>query len=186
MKHFYFLIATFITTTIACQAQNNTVPASLQRPTNGIEWLSFEEAVKRNETQPKMIFIDFYTDWCGWCKYMDKNTFQDTAVARLMNKYFYSVKFNAERKDTVHFKGKDYVFIADGARGYHELAAAIMNGQMSYPTFMFLTDKYEIITPVQGFVKTEEFLPILEFVGQQYYLPEKGMSWEQFRASYQK
>jgi thioredoxin-related protein len=39
-----------------------------------IEWLDFETAVVKMKTHPKKMFIDMYTDWCGWCKKMDKET----------------------------------------------------------------------------------------------------------------
>ena len=45
-----------------------------------IKWMTFEEAVKLNETTPKKIFIDVYTDWCGWCKRMDQTTFRNEEV----------------------------------------------------------------------------------------------------------
>ncbi len=46
-----------------------------------IRWISFEEAMKLNKKKPKMVFVDIYTDWCGWCKKMDAETFADPAIA---------------------------------------------------------------------------------------------------------
>ena len=63
---------------------------------SGVKWLTFEEAVEKSKTEKRKIFIDVYTDWCGWCKVMDKNTFNDPEVAKLLNEKFYPVKFNAE------------------------------------------------------------------------------------------
>jgi thioredoxin-related protein len=167
----------FLGITLACQAQN-------QETTDGIKWYSFEEAVALAGKEPKNIFIDFYTTWCGWCKVMDKNTFADPIISKIMNQYFYPVKFNAEGKDPVNFQGKEYKFVAQGTRGYHELAAAIMQGQMSYPTFVFLTPTMEIITPIAGYVKPEDFEPIAIYMGQNLYKPEKNIPWENFRDSY--
>jgi len=42
-----------------------------------IQWMKFEEAIAANANNPKMILVDVYTDWCGWCKKMDKETFTD-------------------------------------------------------------------------------------------------------------
>jgi len=36
------------------------------------EWMTFEEAIEKSKTEKRKIFIDVYTDWCGWCKVMDK------------------------------------------------------------------------------------------------------------------
>ncbi len=61
-----------------------------------IQWMKFEEAVAANANNPKMILVDVYTDWCGWCKKMDKDTFTDPRVVAHLKKNFYAVKLNAE------------------------------------------------------------------------------------------
>ena len=45
---------------------------------------SFESALAKAKTENKLIFIDFWTDWCGWCKRLDKDTFSDESVAAEM------------------------------------------------------------------------------------------------------
>ncbi|MCO5230899.1 MAG: DUF255 domain-containing protein [Chitinophagales bacterium] len=181
LKH--WLAFALLLTVFSCNANSNEQASSSD---SAIQWMSFEEAVKRAETDknPKNIFIDFYTHWCGWCKVMDKQTFSDPNVIKLMNKYFYAVKFDAESKETINFKGKDYGFVASGRNGYHELAANIMQGQLSYPTFIFLNPKFEIITPISGFVKPEEFEPIVNFVGQNLFMKEGGGDWQGYKSSY--
>ena len=64
-----------------------------------IKWLTLEEAYKLNQKNPKKIFVDVYTNWCGWCKRMDRDTFQDAKVAEFVNENFYAVKLNAESQD---------------------------------------------------------------------------------------
>lgn len=181
LKH--WLAFALLLTVFSCNANSNEQSSSSD---SAIQWMSFEEAVKRAETDknPKNIFIDFYTHWCGWCKVMDQKTFSDPNVIKLMNKYFYAVKFDAESKETINFKGKDYGFVASGRNGYHELAANIMQGQLSYPTFIFLNPKFEIITPISGFVKPEEFEPIVNFLGQNLYMKEGGGDWQGYKSSY--
>ena len=71
--------------------------------------MSFEEAVERCAKEPKMVFIDVYTDWCGWCKRMDQSTFANPVIAQYMNDHFYAVKFDAERQDTITFQGHQFV-----------------------------------------------------------------------------
>ena len=61
------------------------------KPAEGIKWLTIEQAAERMKKEPRKIVIDVYTDWCGWCKKMDKNTFTDPKVVALVNKDYYAV-----------------------------------------------------------------------------------------------
>jgi thioredoxin-related protein len=182
----YLLSISFVWTLFSCNANTTESQTETNTP-NGIKWMTFEEAVKKAETDknPKNIFIDFYTSWCGWCKVMDKQTFTDPNVIELMNKYFYPVKFDAEGKNPITFKGQQFVFVPEGRNGYHQLAAEFMQGKMSYPTFMFLNPKFEVITPISGFVKPEDFEPIVNFLGQNKYL-DPNNKWEDFQKNYQR
>lgn len=73
-----------------------------------INWLSIEEASNLYQQNPKPMFVDVYTDWCGWCKKMDASTFQDLSIAQYLNSNFYPVKLNAETSDSLNFMGKTY------------------------------------------------------------------------------
>ena len=46
-----------------------------------IDWMSLEQALEMQKKNPKNIIIDVYTNWCGPCKLLDKNTFQNKKVA---------------------------------------------------------------------------------------------------------
>ena len=70
-----------------------------------IKWISLEDAVYLQEAVPRNIIIDMYTNWCGPCKLLDRNTFANKDVAKYINDNFYAVKFNAEGNDIVNFKG---------------------------------------------------------------------------------
>jgi thioredoxin-related protein len=137
--------------------------------TTEIKWHTIEEVQQLMKKQPRKVFIDMYTDWCGWCKVMDKNTFTNAEVISHLNSNFYAVKFDAEGKDAVTFKEKAYNFVPQGGRGYHELAAFLMQGKMSYPTTVFLDENLELISPVPGYLPPEKILPILEYIGDDHY-----------------
>ena len=149
-----------------------------------INWLTWDEMVKLNEKNPKKIFIDFYTSWCYWCKVMDKNTFEDPIVSEIMSKYFYCVKFDAERRDTIHFLNRNWVFVPGGRSGYHQLAAYFMENQLSYPTMTILTHDYKLITPLKGYIAVPQFEPLISFYGQDFWMPEKGKSFDDFKQQY--
>lgn len=144
-----------------------------------VAWLTWEEAVQKASTdsQPKKLFIDVYTDWCGWCKKMDKDTFQNPEVAAYMRENFYMVKLDAEQKDPIEYQGKTYTFVPSGRRGYHQLAAALLQGQMSYPTVVFLDEDLRMLSPVPGYQKPVEFLKIAKFFGEDIY---KQKDWQEY------
>ena len=144
-----------------------------------INWISWEEAVELSKTdaQPKKIFVDVYTDWCGWCKKMDKNTFQNPEVSKYMQDNFYMVKMDAEGKDPIKYQGKTFKFVPSGRRGYHELAAALLQGRMSYPTVVFLDEQLNMLSPVPGYQQVEPFMQIAKYFGENIY---KDKDWESY------
>lgn len=159
--------------------------------TDKINWVTFDEALALNEKEPKKFFIDFYTNWCGWCKKLDAETFKDPEVVELMNKYYYAIKFDAERKDTVKFQNKDYVFYKspESRRGYHTLAAALMNNKLSYPTMVIMqveqgSQNVTFHNPLSGYMPGSTMEPILQYIGEE--LHTKNVVWEEYRANYTK
>lgn len=176
-------------TATAGETKSKTTTTAVKKETKEtvkkINWLSFEEMMVLNEKNPKKIFIDFYTAWCGWCKVMDRNTFEDSIVAELMEKEFYCVKFDAERRDTLTFLGKPWVFVPGGRNGYHQLAYYFMQGQLSYPTFCVLNSKYELITPLKGYIPVPQFEPIISFLGKDFWKPELQKDIEAYKLTYQ-
>lgn len=125
------------------------VVANFAQAQEKIEWLKFEEAVAATEANPKMLFVDVYTDWCGWCKKMDKETFTDPAVIKYINEKFYAVKMNAEDdKRKFDFKGKQYT----------EAKMASAMRVQSYPNFVIIDPTLQNITQLPGFRLPVEFL----------------------------
>ncbi len=141
-----------------------------------IKWYTIQEAEALNKKEPRKMVIDVYTDWCGWCKKMDASTFQDTNVAKTINKYYYAVKFNAEDKAAINFNGKDFTFKPENRS--HELAIALLNGQMSYPSIAYLDETLNMITVVPGFRNAPEMDKILRFLGTDAY---KSSKFEDFK-----
>ena len=149
---------------------------------NEIDWISFEEAVSRTEVNPKMILIDLYTDWCGWCKKMDRDTYSRKEIVSYVNEKFYAVKFNAEGSQEVNFRGYTFKFVPSGRKGYHELAAALTQNKLSYPTTVFLNEEFQIIQPIPGYLDALSFDVISRYMGDGKY---KNIGWEEFQKSYQ-
>ena len=145
---------------------------------NKINWMTWEEAVEANKTEPKLIFVDTYTTWCGWCKKMDQTTFKQPFIVEYMNARYYSVKMNAEMKDSIDFNG--YTFVnpsPSGKRSTHQLAASLLDNKLSYPSFVFLNQNFERLQIVPGFQNAKNFEVIVR-----YFLEgaSAGLTQEQF------
>lgn len=158
------------------------VSINLNSQQTPIQWMSFTEAMEKSKTEPKKIFIDMYTDWCGWCKKMDASTFSDPQVAAYINEHYYAVKFNTEKEGPITVNDSIYTINAKyGRKGTHELAVRLLNGKLSYPTFVFLDERFNILSPVPGYQQVSQIEPILKYFGEQYYLNE---SWKEFSETF--
>jgi len=142
-----------------------------------IKWYTIEQVQELSADHPKKIFVDVYTDWCGWCKKMDATTFQDPKIIKQLNQNFYAVKLNAEGKEDIRFKNRVYKFVPQGQRGYHELAAAFLQGKLSYPTTVYLDENLNLIQPIPGYMEVKDLEPILIFLGEDRY---KNQTWQEF------
>ncbi|MFT6166187.1 MAG: thioredoxin-related protein [Vicingaceae bacterium] len=144
-----------------------------------IEWLSFEEALARNEKEPKKFIVDVYTDWCGWCKKMDANTFTNPVIIKYITDNYWAVKLNAERKDTV-ILGQQ-VFINENLtqrRGPHQLAVALLNGKMTYPSIVYLDENVELMHPaIAGYQDPKSLEEIIKYFGEGAY---QSIPWDKY------
>ncbi len=146
-----------------------------------VNWVTWEEAVILIQDEPRKVVVDVYTDWCGWCKKMDKTTFRNEEVVSYLNDNFYAVKFNAEQKADIEIKEKVYKFVKSGRNGYHELAAEITFGKLSYPTVVFLDEKLDVIQPIAGFKDAAMFEMIMTYFGGDHH---KTIPWKKYSTNY--
>lgn len=89
-------------------------------------------------SEKKLIFVDAYTDWCSWCKVMDKETFSDSAVAKFMNEKFVPVKYEMETGFGAAMSAKYRV--------------------NAFPTFLIFTPDGKLVNRILGYRKSKEFL----------------------------
>lgn len=145
-----------------------------------IEWMNLNDALAKTSTSRKKILIDFITDWCTWCKVMDKKTYTDPLVIETMNKYFHAVKFNAEKEGTIKYKGTDYVLEQQGIKFSHSLANKLLKGNLAFPTSTFLTMNHEFMANVPGYIDAKEMVLYLRYFGEDKY---KSMGYDEFKFS---
>ncbi len=150
-------------------------------PESKINWMTWEQAQEAQKKKPKKIFVDVYTDWCGWCKKMDATTFSHPEIIRYLNENYYAIKFDAEQKAPILFKDKEYKFVSQGMRGYHELAAELMGGKMSYPTTLYLDEQLNLLSPVPGYLDPPTCEMILTFFGSNTF---RNVKWEDYQKTF--
>lgn len=136
-----------------------------------IKWMTIDEAFEAIKKEPRKIVIDVYTDWCGWCKVMDKNTFSDAKVIDFVNKKYYAVKLNAEQAGQIKIGEKTYT--------YPDLASQLMQGKMSYPTIVYLDEKFNMIQPIPGYQDAKAFHQVITFLGDDHF---KKTDFEKYKA----
>ncbi len=146
-----------------------------------IQWVTVEEALALNEKKPKPILFDVYTDWCGWCKRMDANTYSNKVIIDYINKKYYAVKLDGEGKKDIIFKNYTFTFKSSGRRGYHEFAAALLNGKLSYPTTVIMNEKQELLDRIPGYLDPKIMEKVLYFFGEEKY---KTVSWADFQKGF--
>ena len=156
--------------------------APAQNESHGlVNWLSFKDAQEKNKIQEKPFLIDVYTDWCGWCKRLDNETYKNAEVAALMNTYFYPVKFDAESRDSLNFAGVPYKFKPSGSRGTNEFALTMASrpgGRIGYPTITIISPMGEKIVVEAGYKNADKMKLFLLYYGEGHYKTKDYITFE--------
>lgn len=122
-----------------------------------ITWYSMTDGFAKAKKEKKMLVIDVYTDWCGWCKVMDKKTYEDPTIVKKMNEYYVAVKFNPEVNATHVVNGE--------SMNSDQLATYLAKGGRipGYPsTFIWKNiSNQKDIAPYSGYIEPVAFNEIL-------------------------
>lgn len=129
------------------------------RTDSQLVWYSFDEGMQKAKMENKQVLMDIYTDWCSWCKVMDEKTYTDPQVILILNSKFILIKLNPEKDGPVMFNGKSY-------NADHFAQGIGVNG---YPATAFFESTEKMITLIPGYLKADEFVPILEYIGEKRY-----------------
>jgi thioredoxin-related protein len=147
-----------------------------------IHWItSFDELQEKMKQNPKKVYIDIYTDWCGWCKKMDASTFANPDLIKYMNLNYYCVKFNAERQDVIQFNGKTYQFNPQYKANMLAVELIGKDKQIGYPTGVVMVENFQNPQPLGGYLTVPQIEPILTYFGDNMY---KHQPWDAYQKSY--
>jgi thioredoxin-related protein len=128
-----------------------------------LQWLSFEKGIAEAKKTNKKMLVDVYTDWCGWCKRMDADTYSNSDISSYLQQKYVLVKLNAESSAKQTYNGKQYT--------EQELAGEF--GVTGYPTTLFFKSDGSVITALPGYADAANFKTALSFIGEDLYLTTK-------------
>jgi thioredoxin-related protein len=136
-----------------------------------LPWRELEAGLAEAKKAGKPILVDVVTDWCGWCKRMDRTTYADAGVRDYLSEAFVPVRVDAEEEGRRATYGDRVVTYRQFADGF---------GITGYPTTVFLAADGTLITTVPGFVQPERFLLVLHYIGDGHY---KTQPWDVYAKS---
>ena len=144
-----------------------------------IRWLNMPEVAAKLKQENRPVLIDLFTDWCYWCKEMDRKTYTNAKVIAYINEHFYSAKVNAETKENVAWKDKIYTY--NNKYRINEFALFLSYGRASFPTTVIIANDASAPIPISGYMDAKELEPILKYFGEGAY---KTMNFPQFEKSF--
>jgi thioredoxin-related protein len=149
------------------------VAATFAAPARAAEpsWQSWNAGLQQAAQSRRPVLVDVYTDWCGWCKRMDRDVYSRADVREYLSQHFVIIKLDAESGEGATYGGE-----RTSSRGI-----AMRFGVSGYPTTIFLRSNGEHLANVPGYVPAERFLSLLRYIGDGHM--DRGESYDDFVAS---
>lgn len=122
-----------------------------------MKWEDWNTGYPKGIKEKKVILVDAYTDWCGWCKKMDRDTYTNADVIKKINKYFVAIKFNPELDKTYYIDSNAYT----GRELHAMLSKEYSTG---YPTTYFIIPGMNRLLVNPGYEGPDQFSATLDRV----------------------
>ena len=174
---------------LAAAAPTHGQGTDTSAPPPDVRWYSFDEGVAAALAEGKHIMVDVYTDWCGWCKKLDSETYADPDVRQVLAASYISVKLKGDSRRRLNVQGQQltedgrallkFVPTDKPAASEQELTRGMFR-VTGYPTILFLTPDGKLITKLPGFHDAASFQKIINFVKDDLY---EVMSYQDYLKS---
>lgn len=148
---------------------------------NKIRWLGWDKADEKIDKADRKFMVYIYYDGCKWCRYMEDNTFSGDHIARFVNQNFYPYRINALSVEEIKIADKSYKSSRIGKYDFHELAVTLLDGVMSFPSVVFLDEKFKKITGFESYLDQHNFEMILSYYAGNHY---KNTMWKRYANNY--
>ena len=135
---------------------------------SSLAWRGWDAGLSEAGTSGRPVLVDVYTDWCGWCKRMDREVYSRQDVREYLSQRFVTIKLNAESRDPGGYEGKSYTSSSLAARFR-------VSG---YPTTVFLRSDGGHVVNVPGYVPADRFLLLLRYIGDGHL--DRGVRFDEF------
>lgn len=160
----------------SCNESKNTKPAktvdlkSIIKENNisaDVNWVSPNEIDALMAKEPKKMMFVFHRPGCPYCKKMKDETLRDPRIIKLLNDNFYAVLFDGRGKDPVHIMGQTFINqnLDPEVKSNHDLHKNLVdphNGNIYWPSTVFVNENYQKLRSYPGFQPTDQFLRTLQ------------------------
>jgi thioredoxin-related protein len=142
--------------------------SSFATSARAVDWKAWNAGLSSAASSSRPVIVDVYTDWCRWCRQMDRDVYARPDVQAYLDAHFVTVKLNAESSAPVSYQGRTLT-----ARS---LASSF--DVSGYPTTIFLAANGEHLVNVPGYVEPGRFLLLLRYIGDGHL--DRGVTWDEY------
>lgn len=139
----------------------------------GPNWQSWDDAYAVAKKKKRIVLVDLYTDWCGWCKKLDKDTYANAEVIEAIKQNFEAVKLNPEKGTTYNYEGKK-ITGSELVQRLNSLGGGVFRG---YPTTVFIVPNNkgeDTVYMVSGYYDPNQYKQLLSQIVQQSKAAPRG------------
>jgi thioredoxin-related protein len=156
------IVMTILLFFASCSKSSEQEKTGSLTPGGGVvTWYNFNDGLKLAQEKRKPIIMDFYADWCGWCRKMETEVFADREVAARLKDNYVCIRIHTDRDQDETIKYKNHVLT--------KREFSMMVGVQGLPTLVFMDKEGNLITKIPGFMTKDMLLPLLNYIREECY-----------------